>query len=200
MNVLVILAHPDKNSFNHAIFEKTINRLKKNGHNIYSHNLCAEGFNPLIIPEEIPKSGRIDKIIKQHCEELSQADGIIIIHPNWWGQPPAILKGWIDRVLRPGIAYEFIGDDSGEGIPVGLLKARSALVFNTSNTEKIREEIVFKDPLEAIWKNCIFDLCGVKYFYRKMFRIVITSTPQERESWLNEVDSAVNSYYPQQVK
>ena len=61
------------------------------------------------------------------------------------GQPPAILKGWIDdRVLRPGIAYEFIEEDSGEGVPNGLLKAKSALVFSTSNTESHREKMYLK--------------------------------------------------------
>ena len=62
------------------------------------------------------------------------AEGIIIIHPNWWGMPPAILKGWVDRVMRPGVAYEFLEGDSGEGVPRGLLRARRAIVFNTSNT------------------------------------------------------------------
>ena len=54
-------------------------------------------------------------------------------------QPPAILKGWIDRVMRPGVAYEFLEGDSGEGVPNGLLKAKTALVFNTSNTPEDRE-------------------------------------------------------------
>jgi len=44
------------------------------------------------------------------------------------------LKGWIDRIFRPGVAYEFNEGDKGEGIPVGLLKAKKAIVFNTSNT------------------------------------------------------------------
>jgi len=54
-----------------------------------------------------------------------------VVHPNWWGQPPAILKGWIDRILRPGVAYQFLEGDAGEGVPVGLLKAETALIFNT---------------------------------------------------------------------
>lgn len=78
-------------------------------------------------------------------------------------------------MFRPGIAYEFIEGDSGEGVPIGLLKAQSALVFNTSNTESNREANVFKDPLETIWENCIFGLCGVHDFYRRMFNIVVTA-------------------------
>ncbi|MBE9519816.1 MAG: NAD(P)H-dependent oxidoreductase, partial [Proteobacteria bacterium] len=107
-------------------------------------------------------------------------------HPNWWGQPPAILKGWVDRIIRPGVAYEFIEGDSGEGTPKGLLKAKFALVINTSNTSTEREKSVFGDPLEALWKKCIFELCGVTVFYRKMFNIVVISSDKDRENWLAE--------------
>jgi NAD(P)H dehydrogenase (quinone) len=127
---------------------------------------------------------------------LQDCDGLIVIHPNWWGQPPAIVKGWIDRVFRPGIAYEFKEDDKGDGVPVGLLKARTGIVLNTSNTREERELTVFKDTLETIWRNCIFDLCGIRVFYRKMFRIVVTSTEAERTRWLHEVEEIVNSYFP----
>ena len=106
------------------------------------------------------------------------------------------LKRRMVWIFRPGIAYEFIEGDSGEGVPVGLLKAKSALVFNTSNTESSREKNVFKDPLETIWKNCIFDLCGVHDFYRRMFNIVVTSSEEQRIDWLSEVSEIVNRYYP----
>ena len=68
-------------------------------------------------------------MIRVHCQELAVAEGIIVIHPNWWGMPPAILKGWVDRVIRTGVAYEFLEGDSGEGVPRGRLLARRAIVF-----------------------------------------------------------------------
>jgi NAD(P)H dehydrogenase (quinone) len=158
--------------------------------------LYAEKFDALLPAKEIPRTAELSDELKRHCDEISSVDGIIVVHPNWWGQPPAILKGWVDRVFRPGIAYDFIEGDSGEGVPVGLLNAKSALVFNTSNTDSNREIEVFKDPLEAIWKNCIFDLCGVHDFYRRMFSVVITSSEEKRNRWLFEVSEIVNKYYP----
>lgn len=196
MNVLIILAHPDKNSFNHAIANTSKERIIKNGHQVVLHDLYEEKFDPILTNSEIPKDIPFDKHISAHCDDLVQADGIIIIHPNWWGQPPAILTGWIDRVIRPGVAYMFKDDDSGEGVPVGLLKTRCAIIFNTSNTSEERENTVFLDPLETIWKNCIFDLCGVSEFYRKIFRIVITSKPDQRKLWLDEVIETMDSYFP----
>jgi putative NADPH-quinone reductase len=131
-----------------------------------------------------------------HCREIAATDGIIIVHPNWWGQPPAILKGWIDRVIRPGVAYRFDEGDQGEGVPIGLLRASAALVFNTANTLPEREKAVFGDPLETIWKNCIFGLCGVANFYRETFSVVVTSTEEQRQEWLKRVKEVVGRYFP----
>jgi NAD(P)H dehydrogenase (quinone) len=196
MKVLVIVAHPNKTSFNHAIAATCFKTLTDNGQEVIIHDLYNENFDPILPFGEFPKDAILPPIIQQHCNEVSQADGIIIIHPNWWGQPPAILKGWVDRVIRPGVAYEFLEGDSGEGVPRGLLKAESAIVFNTSNTETTREKTVFSDPLQAIWEKCVFCLCGVPKFHRRMFNIVVTSTEAERRGWLSEVVATINHFFP----
>ena len=112
-------------------------------HEVIFHDLYEEGFNPVIKHEEIATDGEIDGVLRDHCKQVASADGIIVIHPNWWGQPPAILKGWVDRVIRPGVAYKFNESDNGEGVPIGFLKAQTALVFNTSNTFPDREIAAF---------------------------------------------------------
>ena len=196
MRISVVLAHPDERSFNHAIARTVVNQLENNGHEVLFHDLYRENFDPLLACSEIPKDAVLPVVIKAHCEKLAEAEGIIIVHPNWWGQPPAILKGWVDRVIRPGVAYEFLEDDSGEGVPNGLLKAGAAIVFNTTNTEPEREKIVFGDPLETIWKNCIFGLCGVTNFHRRMFGIIVTSSEEQRIAWLGEVRKTVDAFFP----
>ena len=199
MKISVILGHPNPKSFNHAIAQMAVATLKRSGHEVRFHDLHAEGFDPLLPAEEAARGAPLPAAIAAHCVELAEADGIIIVHPNWWGQPPAILKGWIDRVVRPGVAYEFVGDDKGEGVPRGLLKAKAALVFNTANTRVEREQKVFGDPLEAIWKNCVFDLCGVPRFFRRMFTIVVTSTDTQRQAWLADVERIVSDHFPKKV-
>ncbi len=195
MTILIILAHPSKGSFNHSIARVAKKTLKDLGHKVIFHDLYKENFKPVLPEKEILKDSTSQKSIRQHCEELLAAEGIIIIHPNWWGMPPAILKGWIDRVFRPGVAYEFQEGDIGEGVPIGLLKTHTALVFNTSNTSKEREENIFLDPLETLWKSCIFFLCGVRIFYRRMFSVVVTSSEEQRKLWLNEVGQIIERYF-----
>jgi putative NADPH-quinone reductase len=177
MKILVILAHPNPASFNHAIAAQAVATLKQNGHEVFFHDLYAEGFDPILPAAEIPADGPVPPAIREHCRELSQVQGLIIVHPNWWGQPPAILKGWVDRVFRPGVAYKFAEGDGGEGVP-------------------LREAQVFRDPLETLWRICIFALCGVQLFQRKTFAVVVTSTPTQRQAWLREVADLVAEHFP----
>jgi NAD(P)H dehydrogenase (quinone) len=196
MIISIILAHPADSSFSHAIAQTAVEQIEANGHKVFFHDLYKEGFDPLLFNEEIPKDACLPAAIAGHCREIVAADGIVVVHPNWWGQPPAILKGWVDRVIRPGIAYEFLEGDAGEGVPKGLLKAQTAIVFNTSNTEMEREKKIFGDPLETIWKNCIFGLCGVPDFYRRMFGVIVTSTEIQRKGWLDETRKEIDRFFP----
>ncbi|HUH78358.1 MAG TPA: NAD(P)H-dependent oxidoreductase [Methanoregula sp.] len=196
MKIPVILANPRPGSFNHAIAGAARASLEEAGHTVRFHDLCAEGFDPLLPGEEIPRDAELPPSIRQHCREIAEAEGIVIVHPDWWGMPPAILKGWIDRVLRPGIAYRFAETDAGDGVPAGLLRARVALVFNTSNTPAVREREVFGDPLEILWKTCILGFCGVPEVRRRTFGVIVTSTEEQRKAWLDEVRALTRAAFP----
>ena len=198
MKISLILAHPNKASFNHAIAEAALAELREAGHEVVFHDLYAEGFDPILPHAEFTKDAALPDRVRQHCTELAEAEGIAIVHPNWWGQPPAILKGWVDRVIRPGVAYEFLEGDKGDGVPVGLLRAEAVIVFNTSDTPTEREREVFGDPLETLWKKCVFGLCGAKVVHRRMFSVVVTSTAAQRREWLEEVRDTVRRCFPAQ--
>jgi len=196
VSILVVLGHPQPGSFNHALAERVVSTLAASGHEVVFHDLYAEGFDPVLPAAELSSDGPVDAMIARHCEELAVAEGIVVVHPNWWGQPPAILKGWIDRVVRPEVAYRFLEGDGGEGVPEGLLRARTAVVLNTSNTEPGRELAVFGDPLEALWVRCVFGLCGVEDVRRRTFGVVVTSSEEERAAWLEEAAELVRRAFP----
>ncbi|HQC13313.1 MAG TPA: NAD(P)H-dependent oxidoreductase [Methanoregulaceae archaeon] len=196
MFISVILAHPHPGSFNHAVAETVVAALTEFGHTVAFHDLYAEKFDPLLPYPEIDRDARLPSFVAEHCREIAAADGLVIVHPNWWGMPPAVMKGWIDRVLRPGVAYRFREGDAGEGVPEGLLKAKAALVLNTSNTPEQRELDVFGDPLERLWKDCVCMFCGIPVFRRRMFGVVVTSTLEQRQSWLDEAFSLTREVFP----
>jgi len=191
MKVLVILGHQHKGSFCHAIAETAVEELKRAGHKVIYHDLYEEQFDPILPHEQIPKGAQRTPIVQQHCDELRAADGYVIVHPNWWAMPPAILKGWIDRVFCQGVAYEF-----GEGgAVIGHLKGKRAVVFTTSNTPRDVEMKLFGDPLENLWKACIFNFCGVEDFYRRNFESIILSTLEQRKGWLAEVRRTIKERF-----
>jgi putative NADPH-quinone reductase len=200
MQVLVIIAHPNPMSFNHALARQARQTLEEAGHRVIFHDLCAEGFDPCPERGEIAGDVVEDPVIQTHCREVQAAEGLVIVHPNWWGQPPAVLKGWIDRVFRAGVAYRFLAGDNGEGVPQGLLKIKTAVVFNTSNTAEDREQTVMKDPLETLWKNCILQFCGVQTVQRRMFSIVVTSSAAQRQNWIQDVQTMIQQAYPAHEK
>jgi NAD(P)H dehydrogenase (quinone) len=191
MYALIVVANPSTTSLSHAMASAAERVLIAHGYKIAFHDLYAERFDPVQPTGEAANTSSSSQLVEQHCSELSRADLILVFHPNWWGQPPAILKGWIDRVFRLNTAYAYPAGVGFEGVPLGLLRARHAMVFNTSNTSPEREATMFGDPLETLWKNCVFGLCGVTGVVRRMYTPVSGSTREQRAAWLAEVTALV---------
>jgi NAD(P)H dehydrogenase (quinone) len=193
MKATVILAHPYAGSLNHALYAATCQKLDSLGVIVYKHDLYADQFDPVLTVEELGTDTSTDRLVNQYAAELVASDYLFFIHPNWWGQPPAILKGYIDRVIRPPYAYDFPPGDTGGGLPIGKLHGKYGIVINTSNTADEREFNYFNDPLEHIWKQCVFGFCGIARYYRKTFRIVADSTFEQRTAWLKEAQAIVDT-------
>ncbi len=191
MRILIVWAHPDPTSFTHALAARTAETVRAAGHDAILRDLYADGFDPILPAAEQHRATELPPDIEAATAEVAGADGLVVIHPNWWGMPPAIMTGWIDRAFRPGRAYAFQAQDSGEGIPVGLMRARTAIVFNTANTFPSREEAVFGDPLDRIWRDCIFGLCGVTDVRRRTFTPMVVSGPDQIQAWLDEASALV---------
>lgn len=184
MKALVVVCHPAADSFNHALAEAVRTAWTSAGCDIVFHDLYAEGFDPLLSASEARGTATADKTVAAHIAELRACDLLAVIHPNCWGAPPAMMKGWIDRVFAPEAAYTFAKGDSGDAI--GLLRMRAALILNTGNTLAEREKDHFGDPLDRIWRRCILEFCGVKHVSRALFGVVATSSLDERRAWLDQ--------------
>jgi putative NADPH-quinone reductase len=184
--ISLILAHPYDQSFNHGLAKALLEQLQNLGHFVHFHDLCAEGFDPVMTREELGSDLSKDALVLRHQDELKSADHIIVVHPNWWGQPPSILKGWIDRVLRSGVAYRFGLKPDGTHGMIGLLNVHSLLVFTTSNTPNDVEVAEWDDPLEAIWTKYVAGFCCIPHVQRMNFSVMIASTPEQRAKWIRQ--------------
>lgn len=184
MKISLILSHPSAASLCAALANAARDALVRGGHDVRFHHLDAEGFAPRLAEGELLGRTSEDALVERHCSELAACEGLVIVHPNWWSQPPAMLKGWLDRVVRPGVAYEFRKDDAGRSLPVGLLRARAGVVLNTANVPQAQEQALLGDPLQALWCKGVFPRCGVSEVHREVFAVVAASTPAQRAEWL----------------
>ncbi|KAF4341884.1 NAD(P)H dehydrogenase (quinone) [Fusarium beomiforme] len=144
MKVLIVLAHPEPQSFNGSLFKVSINELKAQGHEVKTSDLYSmkwkseidrEDFlslspdarlKPAFASGEAYATGNLTEDVKIEQEKLLWADAVLIHFPLWWYSMPAILKGWIERVFSMGFAYglgeyndKHFGNRYGEGPFVG---------------------------------------------------------------------------------
>lgn len=133
MRALVIYCHPDANSFTAAVRDTVLARLDAAGAEIRLRDLYAEGFQPVLTPEEW--TGYLDcpdnrVPVADHCGDVEWCDTLIFVYPTWWYGLPAMLKGWLDRVLLPDVAF-LMPSAAGETIKPGLTHIRRLGVFTT---------------------------------------------------------------------
>ncbi|WP_430464920.1 NAD(P)H-dependent oxidoreductase [Tabrizicola sp.] len=108
MRLLVIHAHPVPESFNSALCRAAVETARAAGHEVRLIDLYAEGFNPVMSAEErraYHDDGPPPPDVAPHIEALKWAEGLIFVYPTWWYAQPAMLKGWMDRVWRPGVTF-----------------------------------------------------------------------------------------------
>ena len=186
MKALVVVGHPAPGSFNRALAETIRERWSVGGCEVRFHDLVEEDFDPRLTAAEARGQATADPLVRRHIAELRDSDLLAVVHPNCWGAPPAVVKGWIDRVFAPDAAYGFAkGVDQGD-VPIGLLTTKAALIVNTGNTPPARERDAFGDPLERMWRDCVLSYCGVRHITRALFGVVATSSEDERQRWLAE--------------
>jgi putative NADPH-quinone reductase len=113
MKLLVVFCHPNPESFNAAICTTAVAALEAAGHDVRLIDLYAENFNPVFSREErasyIEQTHRNVEGVADHVTALQAAEGLIVIYPTWYYGPPAMLKGWLERVYLPEIAFGLSG-------------------------------------------------------------------------------------------
>lgn len=177
----VVLAHPRPGSLNHALAASVVRALAAAGATVRFHDLYAEGFDPLLRADEVETTVFADALAARHAAEIVEADRIVIVHPSWFFQVPAVLKGWVERVIRQDVA--FVMTEAGVE---GRLRAERALVVTTGNAPTSYEVGVLGDPLTTFWRDCVLAPAGVGRVERLAFGPVRGSSAAARAAWLAE--------------
>lgn len=136
--VLVVHAHPNPDSFNHAVRRAVEAGLARGSSTVRTRDLYAESFDPRLSLAERrthldPPATKSD--LAGHFDDLTWCDAIVFVHPTWWGAQPAILKGWFDRVWVRGVAWEL--PDGARRLVPALHNVRRLVTVTTHGSSRI---------------------------------------------------------------
>ncbi|MEA2071645.1 MAG: NAD(P)H-dependent oxidoreductase [Asgard group archaeon] len=185
MKIVVLFAHPNENSYGAALKKAFIQGAQKANHEIKQQALYQEAFNPVMSKKELlgKKRPSADPQVRQYQEELLWGDIVVIIHPAWWYGAPAILKGYLDRVLEKGKLYEYKKEKA-----VGKIENTRGVLIQTFDCKEEDEKEKF-NYVTARGIIAGFKYCGIKkWLYKPYFRIMNT-TKKQREKWLKEIET-----------
>ncbi|WP_421853091.1 NAD(P)H-dependent oxidoreductase [Oricola sp.] len=138
MKVLVVYCHPLAGSFTEAVRDALLEALAAGGAEIEVIDLYGEGFDPVLSAEELQnyiEPAVNTRLVERHVAALSAADALAFVYPTWWYGQPAMLKGWLDRVLLPEVAFHMPKAD-GEDIRPALTRIRTVAVFTTCGASR----------------------------------------------------------------
>jgi NAD(P)H dehydrogenase (quinone) len=189
MRIVEILCNPRPGSYNLALAAGAREKLVQLGHEVVLHDLYKEGFDPVLSAPELARSYSLDGLVQIHSHDIAEADGLLIFHPDWWGQPPALMKGWIDRVFRQGIAYDLEGEDFSEKSWKPLLAGKKGLVFCTS------DEHDGHGILETLWTDLILGRCGMTAQCH-VLRDLRHTDPAQRRAWMETMNATIEEWFP----
>ena len=165
METLIIYAHPQTAGFNSAILSAVKTKLNDRGIAYELIDLYAIGYDPVLKKEEHYTAG--NKFISEQNLDFQKKIGacrrLIIIYPVWWNSPPAILKGFFDRILTSGFAYRFNGR-----IPQGLLRDKKAAVFLTHGGPALFTTWILRDRGAKVVVKDTLGFCGIKAKFFKL--------------------------------
>ena len=179
--IFLIYGHYDEKSFNAAIKNTFTKTAEENGHLVDSVDLYQEKFNPVFAGEEP------DEIVLDNRKRIDACDTIVLIAPIWNFRMPAIVEGWIDKVLAPPWAFKFQKLWGNYGYPIGNLRDKKAIIFCTYGSPRLAITTFFLNlPIRRL-KRGVFHMCGIYNInYRRYFAVPFVGD-KKREEFLNDV-------------
>jgi NAD(P)H dehydrogenase (quinone) len=181
--ILIIIGHPNPESFNHALAHRYAEAARQAGHAVEVLSLATLQFDPILrmgyaAPQELEPDLQAAQI------SILNADHLVVLFPSWWGSTPALLKGFIDRTFLPGFAFKYKKDSVWWD---RLLSGRTGHLVVTMDTPWIYNWLVYGNANIRAMKAATFQFCGIKRVKVTTFDSVRSSTEARRTAWLEQM-------------
>lgn len=192
MRALIVHCHPSPHSFTAAVRDTVLDGLRRGGAQVELIDLYAEAFDPVLnraawetyetAPPELSP-------VAAHVAAVRRADALVFVHPTWWYGPPAMLKGWLERVLIPDVAFS---NPAHGPIRPGLTHIRDLAVFTTCGASRRLTWLVGAPGRRTFLRGLRF-LCHprCRTHYAAHYSMD-ASTPASRARHLGRVAAAVD--------
>ena len=180
MRTLIILGHPDKKSLCAGLADNYEKGARETGGDVARININDLSFNPNL------KNGyRVIQPLEADLVEAQRlikwANHIVIVFPVWWGSVPALLKGFLDRILLPGFAFKY-----RENSPAWdkLLSGKKARLIVTSDAPVWWLYLTYFHPAVNMMKKAVLEFCGISPVTVMSFGSIKNASEKKREAML----------------
>lgn len=196
MRTLVVHCHPNPHSFNAALYAAACDALRRGGNDLRTIDLYAEGFDPVMKRDEreayVSNPGLIEARVQSHVDALRWAEHLVFVYPVWFHGPPAMLKGWLERVWLPGVAFLPAAKKGDKTVP-GLRHIRRLTVVTTSGAPRWWLWVL-GNPNRRLFGRAIRALCA-KTCRMAWLQLhdMNNVTPQDRETFLARVTKTLET-------
>jgi len=179
-NILIILGHPDIDSFCGSLAKAYLDGAKSGGSEVRELKLSELKFDP-ILWKGYNKIQELESDLVKAQELIQWSNHIVFVYPNWWGAMPALMKGFFDRVFLPGFAFKYRDDSQFWD---KLLSGRTAHLMVTMDTPPWYYRWIYHRPGHNEMKRTILGFCGIKVVEISEFAQIKGSSQQQREKWI----------------
>ena len=191
MRVLVVYTHPSPSSYAASVLTRVLAGLDAAGHDVDVLDLYAIGFDPMLSAEERFRSGDNSlaaPLVREHIALVRAATVVVFVHPTWWSGPPAMLKGWIDRVFVADVAYAV----SRSGRMRSRLRHIRHLIVVTSHGSTKHVNVIEGESGKLLFGRSIRRLISLRGRFRWIALYNIDrSTPAQRQAHLARVEATM---------
>lgn len=196
MRVTIIFNHPYEGSYCNAILETVSKGLRKANHEIDLIHLDNDQFNPVMTSSDLKAfrdKSPVDPKVLEYKGKLEKADHLIFIFPIWWELMPAMTKGFIDKVIFPGVAYDYTNKENTRMKPL-FNKIKGVTVITTMNTPKLLYRLFFGNAIKKALILGTFWKIGYKNRKWISFNNVKKVSQEKRIKWLEGLETRFSSF------
>jgi NAD(P)H dehydrogenase (quinone) len=193
MRIQVVHCHPLVTGYNHALYQAIVETLRTNGHEVVATDLYREGFQPAMTERErqtYMQEAYDYSAVAGYAETLKSVDGLILCFPHWWFSMPAMLKGWVDRVWGPSIAFDY--DPKDKHLEPALRNVKLFGVVTSYGSPWWIVNLFAGNAGKKVLMRGMKPLCAkdVRSFYMAHYNMD-HSTPETRQAFLEKVRARV---------